>query len=136
MKSSTGRAAANLPACSVTSPLFPVWNNLDTSLPKLTKMRTAASDRFPIYACLAALTSNLAGCAGQPVVSLPPSSTPPSVLRSYSLEELLVHHEGLRLKPYLDTSGKWTIGVGRNLSDSGISEEEAFYLLRSLAEIS
>lgn len=37
--------------------------------------------------------------------------------------------EGLRLKPYRDTVGKLTIGIGRNLDDVGISESEAEYLL-------
>ena len=37
----------------------------------------------------------------------------------------LVQHEGLRLKPYTDTVGKLTIGVGRNLTDNGVSELEA-----------
>ena len=37
--------------------------------------------------------------------------------------------EGLRLKPYRDTVGKLTIGIGRNLDDVGISEAEAKYLL-------
>lgn len=45
------------------------------------------------------------------------------------LKELLIKHEGLRLKPYRDTVGKLTIGVGRNLEGVGISQEEAFYLL-------
>jgi lysozyme len=31
----------------------------------------------------------------------------------------------LRLKPYTDTVGKITIGVGRNLTDNGVSELEA-----------
>jgi lysozyme len=39
--------------------------------------------------------------------------------------------EGLRLKPYTDTVGKLTIGVGRNLEDVGISPEEAQMLLDS-----
>jgi lysozyme len=38
-------------------------------------------------------------------------------------------HEGLRLKPYLDTVGVLTIGVGRNLEDKGISESEAMLML-------
>lgn len=42
---------------------------------------------------------------------------------------LLKKHEGLRLKPYTDTVGKLTIGVGRNLTDRGITEAEADYLL-------
>lgn len=41
----------------------------------------------------------------------------------------LQRHEGLRLKPYTDTVGKLTIGVGRNLTDRGISEAEAGVLL-------
>lgn len=41
----------------------------------------------------------------------------------------LVKHEGLQLKPYTDTVGKVTIGVGRNLTDRGISEDEAMDLL-------
>lgn len=38
-------------------------------------------------------------------------------------------HEGERLKPYRCTSGKLTIGVGRNLDDRGITSEESAYLL-------
>lgn len=45
------------------------------------------------------------------------------------LVDQLVVHEGLRRKPYLDTVGKTTIGVGRNLADVGISTEEAYFLL-------
>lgn len=45
------------------------------------------------------------------------------------LKNILVRHEGLRLKPYKDTVGKLTIGVGRNLDDVGISEDEAMYML-------
>ena len=41
----------------------------------------------------------------------------------------LHRHEGERLKPYTDTVGKTTIGVGRNLTDTGISREESDYLL-------
>ncbi len=37
--------------------------------------------------------------------------------------------EGLRLKPYMDTTGHLTIGYGRNLTDNGISEYEALLLL-------
>ena len=39
--------------------------------------------------------------------------------------------EGVRLKLYTDTVGKLTIGVGRNLSDVGISYEEATTLLQN-----
>lgn len=45
------------------------------------------------------------------------------------LHEMLIRHEGLRLKPYRDTVGKLTIGVGRNLDDVGITREEALILL-------
>lgn len=37
--------------------------------------------------------------------------------------------EGERLKPYRDTVGKLTIGVGRNLDDVGITPDESAYLL-------
>ncbi len=47
------------------------------------------------------------------------------------LEDTLIRHEGLRLKPYFDTVGKLTIGVGRNLDDVGISEDEAIYMLHA-----
>lgn len=45
------------------------------------------------------------------------------------LKAALIREEGLELKPYVDTVGKITIGVGRNLTDNGISEEEAMLLL-------
>lgn len=45
------------------------------------------------------------------------------------LVEQLKRHEGLRLKPYLCTAGKLTIGIGRNIEDVGISEKEAEMLL-------
>ena len=46
-----------------------------------------------------------------------------------SIVEDLIRDEGLRLKPYRDTVGKITIGIGRNLDDVGISEEEARVML-------
>ena len=46
-----------------------------------------------------------------------------------ALKAQLTRHEGLRLKPYRDTLGHLTIGVGRNLSEVGISEVEALALL-------
>ena len=45
------------------------------------------------------------------------------------LREMLIRHEGLHLKPYRDSVGKLTIGVGRNLDDVGITREEALILL-------
>lgn len=38
-------------------------------------------------------------------------------------------HEGVDLHPYVDTVGKLTIGVGRNIQDNGISEAEAEFML-------
>jgi len=47
----------------------------------------------------------------------------------------LIDHEGLKLFPYHCTADKLTIGVGRNLEDRGISEDEAAYLLKNDIEI-
>ncbi len=49
------------------------------------------------------------------------------------LKKMLKLDEGIRLKPYLDTAEppKLTIGIGRNLDDVGISEQEALILLES-----
>ena len=47
------------------------------------------------------------------------------------VERMLTLHEGTRLKPYTDTTGHLTIGVGRNLTDKGISQEEAQMLLQN-----
>jgi lysozyme len=44
------------------------------------------------------------------------------------LRALLIKHEGRRNKPYLDSVGKTTIGVGRNLTDKGLSNDEVDYL--------
>lgn len=46
-----------------------------------------------------------------------------------ALSNQLVLDEGLRLKPYTDTVGKTTLGVGRNLTDRGITQIEAMMLL-------
>lgn len=59
-----------------------------------------------------------------------------------SLREILILHEGVRLKPYDDKTGKTvrsgdelqgkiTIGVGRNLTDRGISQSEMNTLLNA-----
>jgi lysozyme len=52
---------------------------------------------------------------------------------------MLIRHEALRLKPYddktgqeigtLPSGGKVTIGIGRNITDRGLTNEEAMYLL-------
>lgn len=46
-----------------------------------------------------------------------------------TIYEMLIRHEGVKLKPYRCTSGKLTIGIGRNLDDKGITQNEAFQLL-------
>tara|TARA_R110000823_G_scaffold22854_3_gene68584 strand:- start:263 stop:679 length:417 start_codon:yes stop_codon:yes gene_type:complete len=47
------------------------------------------------------------------------------------IEDLLIKHEAMRLKPYHCTAGALTIGVGRNLDSMGLSEDEAYYLLQN-----
>jgi len=47
------------------------------------------------------------------------------------IEEELIRDEGRRLKPYRDSMGKLSIGVGRNLDDKGISEIECAMLLKN-----
>lgn len=53
------------------------------------------------------------------------------------LRNVLIDHEGTgpirhgRLMPYVDTVGKTTIGIGRNISDCGITHEEADLLLET-----
>ena len=46
-----------------------------------------------------------------------------------ALRQQLMLHEGVRLFPYVDSVGKITIGVGRNLTDRGITDAEARQLL-------
>jgi lysozyme len=46
-----------------------------------------------------------------------------------TLRERLILDEGLRLRLYVDGIGKWSIGVGRNLTDVGISQDEAMMML-------
>ncbi len=45
------------------------------------------------------------------------------------VKEMLIRHEGTMCTLYQCSEDKWTIGVGRNLTDRGITEEEAMYLL-------
>jgi len=40
------------------------------------------------------------------------------------LHSMIELHEGKKYKPYRDTVGKLTIGIGRNLDDRGLSEDE------------
>ena len=48
------------------------------------------------------------------------------------LIKMLRHHEGVRHKPYYDTATppKLTIGVGRNLDDNGLSDDEIEQMVR------
>lgn len=50
-------------------------------------------------------------------------------MNTENITRMLLHHEGLKTAPYRCSAGKLTIGVGRNLDDVGITEEEARYLL-------
>lgn len=52
-------------------------------------------------------------------------------MNTAALTKQLILHEGLRLFPYRDAVGKLTIGVGRNLTDRGLSKDEAYYLLQN-----
>lgn len=47
------------------------------------------------------------------------------------LAEMLRRHEGCVLRPYQDTTGNTTIGMGRNLTAKGISQDEADLMLRN-----
>lgn len=40
------------------------------------------------------------------------------------LQKSIRGHEGYRRFPYLDTVGKLTVGIGRNLADVGLSDDE------------
>ena len=51
--------------------------------------------------------------------------------QSQLLRAELIRDEAMKLMPYTDTVGKLTIGVGRNLTDKGISEIEAYVLLEN-----
>src|SRR5260370_41905440 len=52
-------------------------------------------------------------------------------MNNEKLTDELIRDEGLRLRPYTDAVGKITIGIGRNLTDAGISREEAYHLLNN-----
>ena len=49
--------------------------------------------------------------------------------QSLLMVEELKNDEGCVLKPYKDSVGKLTLGIGRNLDDVGISQDEADFLL-------
>ena len=44
---------------------------------------------------------------------------------------MLIRHEGKRNLPYECSAGKITIGVGRNLEDMPLTDDEIMYLLRN-----
>jgi len=46
------------------------------------------------------------------------------------IQDQLILHEGKRLKPYKDTKGKWTVGVGRNFSDVQFTTRELVDLMQ------
>ena len=46
-----------------------------------------------------------------------------------TLREQLIRDEGWRTKPYRDSAGILTIGCGRNLESTGLSQDEIDYLL-------
>lgn len=52
--------------------------------------------------------------------------SPENILK---LKALLIQQEGMKLFPYMDTTGNITIGAGRNLTARGISNAEALGLL-------
>jgi len=47
----------------------------------------------------------------------------------HTLEDQLILHEGLKLRPYRCPAGYWTIGVGRNLETKSLSKGEQQYIL-------
>ena len=54
-----------------------------------------------------------------------------TALQKTNIKRLLLQQEGLKLHPYRCTAGKWSIGIGRNLSDKGITYKEALYLFNN-----
>jgi len=47
------------------------------------------------------------------------------------LKKMLTLDEGKRNKAYKDSEGIWTIGIGRNLEDPGLSEAEITFLFEN-----
>ena len=52
------------------------------------------------------------------------------------LRAILRKHEGVRHLPYCDTVGKITIGVGRNLTDRGLAQDEITLLFENDIKLS
>lgn len=44
------------------------------------------------------------------------------------LQQQLLIQEGFRNKPYQDTKGYWTVGIGWNLESTPITKEQALYI--------
>jgi lysozyme len=52
------------------------------------------------------------------------------------VNQLIIGHEGLKLKLYKCPANKWSLGVGRNVEDRGISESEAMFMFENdLADV-
>lgn len=47
------------------------------------------------------------------------------------VQPMLEQHEGRKRFPYKCTAGKLTIGVGRNIEDRGLADDEINYLLQN-----
>ena len=60
----------------------------------------------------------------------------PTFLEQKQLRAMLRQHEGVRHLPYHDTMGKITIGVGRNLTDRGLSQDEISLLFENDIKLS
>ena len=52
------------------------------------------------------------------------------------LRKTIIRHEGSRLKMYQDTLGIWTIGVGHNIQEKGISPDVMALILEADIEAS
>lgn len=50
------------------------------------------------------------------------------------LKKQLARHEGERFEMYLDTKGIWTIGIGHNLEEGGISEAVSALMFKEDSE--
>lgn len=46
-----------------------------------------------------------------------------------NVADLIKDHEGTSLSLYRCTAGKWTVGIGRNIEDNGIRQDEADLML-------
>jgi lysozyme len=53
----------------------------------------------------------------------------PDTYDAAALRDELTRDEGRRSRPYYDQGMRTTIGIGRNLSDVGLSDDEILYLL-------